>query len=119
MLLWHIIPFSHRLLCLLPSLPFKSASLLTMLSRLEGGLRGSRGGDGVPLSNCTVLISPLEVVVVLVRSSIGIASGVPVPLATGDTLSDCSADIVHASISMPVLDWRAVFLGVVGDGAAL
>lgn len=30
-------------------------------------------------------------------------NGVPVPRAIGETLSDCSADIVHASMSMPVL----------------
>lgn len=36
-------------------------------------------------------------------SSSGIVKGVPVPRATGETLSDCRADIVHASMSIPVL----------------
>lgn len=62
-----------------------------------------------------------------VSSSMGMASGVPVPRATGDTLSDCSAETVQASISIAPLvtgvDGERRFCGMLasssGGGTAL
>ena len=90
-----VIPFSHRLRCLLPSLPLSNKSRCFVLSRLEGGRRGSAALSSDSWKATTRVCS-----YTVTLSSRGIDSGVPVPRATGETLRDCSADIVHASISM-------------------
>lgn len=96
--------FSQRRRCLLPSLPLSKASLFTMLSRLDVGLRGGVGGDGDLFpSNLTAFGSPSLMGVLLMRWSRGIASGELMPRAAGDTLRLCRAAIVQASMSMPVL----------------
>lgn len=106
------LPFSHRRLCRLPSLPFNSASRRAMLSRREGGREGGLRGGVTSSSKLTVRVTPSAVSVCAkvavfagferTYSSMGIVKGDPTPRAAGETLSDCRADIVHASISIPV-----------------
>lgn len=84
-----------------------------MLSLREGGLLGTsvRVASGV---NPTDRLGCSE--------SMAMASGVPVPRATGETLSDWRAEMVHASMSTPVDGWFAWDLraerGLAGAGSA-
>lgn len=81
------------------------ASLRFWLSRVEGGRRRgvtrAASAEEVTIVTCWRLIERLEGVA---RASRGIVRGDPVPRAMGETLSDWSAEMVQASMSMAELD---------------
>lgn len=80
------------------------ASLRFWLSRAEGGRRRgvtrAASVEEVTIVTCCRLIERLEGVA---RASRGIVRGDPVPRAMGETLSDWSAEMVQASMSMAEL----------------
>ena len=88
------LPFSHLLRCLLPSFPFRSSSLRFRLSRTGVSFRGSPPP-----------VTPAFRATCGGTSSREMVKGLPVPSAAGETWSDSSAETVHASMSMGVLDW--------------
>jgi hypothetical protein len=86
-------------------LPFRRASLCFWLSRAEGGRRRvvirAASFEDATIVTCWRLAERLEGVV---RTSRGIDRGLPMPRAMGETLSDWSAEMVQASMSMAELD---------------
>lgn len=107
------VPFSHRLLCRLPSLPFNKASLLFKLSLLEGGLLG--GSLAAASTSASVKVACFFFAAATSR---GMDSGEPVPRAIGETLRDCKAEIVQASMSIEGFTptgWKIWRPGVMGE----